>query len=367
MTTLLERPARTAAPTIVFGPNWFASVMGTGILATAAVSLPVRVPGLHTVATLAWVLAACLLVVLVVAALRHATTYADDPVMAQFWGAPPMALMTVGAGTLLIGRDWLGEPAAVAVDLVLWTVGTVLGLIVAVAVPYRMMTRHRVGPDAAFGGWLMPVVSPMVSAAGGALLVPHVPAPAELLLACYAMFGISLFAAVLVIGQLWGRLVLHRAGPARMVPTLWIVLGPLGQSVTAAHLLGRAAEGVLPEPYATGAQLAAVLYGVPTLGFALFWAALAAAITVRTARTGLPFSLTWWSFTFPVGTVATGTSGLALRTGSGMLAGLAVLLYAGLLAAWAVVAVRTLRGLRRGDLLKPAPPAIGSEQARVEE
>jgi C4-dicarboxylate transporter/malic acid transport protein len=364
MTTLLERPARTAT-TIVFGPNWFASVMGTGIVATAAVSLPVHVPGLRTLATFGWALASAMLVVLVIAAVRHATTYADDPVMSQFWGAPPMALMTVGAGTLLVGRDVLGEQVAVAVDLTLWTAGTLLGLAVAVAVPYRMATRHRVGPDAAFGGWLMPVVSPMVSAAGGALLVPHVSARAELLLACYAMFGISLFAAVVVIGQIWGRLVAHGPGPARMVPTLWIVLGPLGQSVTAAHLLGKAAEGVLPEPYANGAQLAAVLYGVPTLGFALFWAALAAAITVRTARAGLPFSLTWWSFTFPVGTVATGTSGLALRTGSVALAALAVLLYACLLTAWAVVAVRTLRGLRRGDLLKPPPPAIGSEQARV--
>nr|BFE71195.1 hypothetical protein GCM10020092_044960 [Actinoplanes digitatis] len=204
MTALLERPPRTA-PTIVFGPNWFASVMGTGILATAAAALPVHVPGLRILATLGWALAAALLAVLVVAAVRHARTYADDPVLSQFWGAPPMALMTVGAGTLLVGRDWLGEPVAVAVDLVLWTVGTVLGLAVAVAVPYRMMTRHRAGPDAAFGGWLMPVVSPMVSAAGGALLVPHVAARAELLLACYAMFGVSLFAAILVIGQIWGR------------------------------------------------------------------------------------------------------------------------------------------------------------------
>ena len=30
-----------------FGPNWFASVMGTGIVATAGVTLPVHVPGLH--------------------------------------------------------------------------------------------------------------------------------------------------------------------------------------------------------------------------------------------------------------------------------------------------------------------------------
>jgi hypothetical protein len=31
-----------------------------------------------------------------------------------------------------------------------------------------------------------------------------------------------------------------------MIPTLWIVLGPLGQSVTAANLLGTRAHLVLP-------------------------------------------------------------------------------------------------------------------------
>ena len=353
MTALLERPATV----VQLGPNWFASVMGTGIVATAAASLPVHLPGLRAVATLVWAVAAVLLIVLIVAAIRHLRPNLDDPVMTQFWGAPPMALLTVGSGTLLLGRDWIGTAAAVDIDLVLWTAGTVLGLVSAVAVPYLMMTRHTVGPDAAFGGWLMPVVPPMVSAASGALLVPYVGNPRELLLACYALFGITLFAAVLVIGQLWGRLVTHHTGAARMVPTLWIVLGPIGQSVTAAHLLGNAAQGVLPPAYAQATEAFALLYGVPALGFGLFWMALAAAITVRTARAGLPFSLTWWSFTFPVGTMVTGLSGIAARAGAGSVAVLAVLLYAVLVAAWAVVAARTVRGARRGSLLRVVPPA----------
>ncbi|WP_199752814.1 TDT family transporter [Actinoplanes sp. ATCC 53533] len=355
MTVLLDRPVRRAP--IVIGPNWFATVMGTGIVATAAATLPLHVPGLRTLATAGWALASILLVVLAAAAVRHRAGYRGDVVSEQFWGAPPMALMTVGAGTLLLGRDWIGEPAAVAVAVVLWTGGTLLGLAVAVVIPYRLLSRHRPGPETAFGGRLMPVVSPMVSAATGALLVPHVAAPVELLVACYALAGISLVAAVLVFGQLWRRLVRYGPGAARMVPTWWIVLGPIGQSVTAVHLLGRAADGVLSEPYASAAQLVAVLYGVPALGVALCWAGLAAAITVRTARAGLPFSLTWWSFTFPVGTVVTGASGLAARTGSALPAALAVALYAMLLAAWSVVAVRTLSGARRGDLLRPAPPA----------
>ena len=44
------------------GPNWFASVMGTGIVATAAATLPVNVPGLNVFARAVWVAAAVLLV-----------------------------------------------------------------------------------------------------------------------------------------------------------------------------------------------------------------------------------------------------------------------------------------------------------------
>jgi tellurite resistance protein TehA-like permease len=69
------------------------------------------------------------------------------------------------------------------------------------------------------------------------------------------------------------------------------------------------------------------------------------AITVRTARNHLPFSLTWWSFTFPVGTLVLGTSELALHTGSALLTAAAVALYVGLVAAWLTVAARTIHGL----------------------
>ncbi|MFG2300264.1 TDT family transporter [Actinacidiphila glaucinigra] len=349
------------------GPNWYASVMGTGIVATAAAGLPAHIPGLRTAATAVWALAAVWLVVLSAAWAVHwtrhrerARAHAGHPVMAHFWGAPAMALLTVGAGTLALGSDWIGPHTALAVAAVLWSAGTVLGLVTWVWIPYRAMTDHRVSDDSAFGGWLMPVVPPMVSAATGAALVPHLPAGQArltLLLACYAMFGMSLIASLVIIPQIWGRLVRHKTGPAAMVPTLWIVLGPLGQSVTAANLLGHAAPTALPRPYATGAEVFGYLYGVPTWGFAMMWLALAAALTLRTARNGLPFTLTWWSFTFPLGTCVTGTSALALRLHSAAFQGAALVLYAGLVAAWALVAVRTVRAGVRGTLFLPPVPA----------
>ena len=137
-------------------PNWFASVMGTGIVANAAVTLPVELPGLRQAAIGVWLLASAMLLFFLTATVLHwvrhpaaARAHHADPVMAHFYGAPPMALLTVGAGTLLIGRDVVGLRAAVAIDAVLWTVGTIAGLVSAVAVPYLAFTRHRNAPDAA--------------------------------------------------------------------------------------------------------------------------------------------------------------------------------------------------------------------------
>ncbi|MET0700291.1 MAG: C4-dicarboxylate ABC transporter, partial [Mycobacterium sp.] len=151
--------------------------MGTGIVATAAASLPVHIPGLRGFAEVVWVLAAVLLVVLIVAVSAHwlryptvARSHVHNPQMAHFYGAAPMALLTVGAGALLVGKDLIGQDAAVTLDWVLWTAGTVGGLFTAMTIPYLMFTEINTEPDAAFGGWLMPVVPPMVSAATGALL-----------------------------------------------------------------------------------------------------------------------------------------------------------------------------------------------------
>ncbi len=354
----------TAGPEVrltTFGPNWFATVMGTGIVANAAATLPVEVPGLLAVARGVWVLDCVLLLVVSLATARHWTRrpgaargYLADPTMSHFYGAPAMALLTVGAGALLLGRPLLGTAAAVGVDAVLWTIGTVLGLATAVAVPYRAFTAHRVETDGAFGGWLMPVVPPMVSAATGPLLIAHLPAGdlrLTMQLACLMMFGLTLVVALMIISMIWSRLMHHQVGAAAAVPTLWIVLGPVGQSITASHTLAATAPASLPAPYGAAVATLDVLYGVPMWGFAMLWLTLATALTVRAARAGLPFTLGWWSFTFPLGTVVTGTAGLAAATGAPFLAVAATLLYAALVAAWAVVARRTISGLVSGELL----------------
>ena len=354
------------------GPNWFASVMGTGIVATAGATLPVHVPGLRAFAQVVWVAATVWLVILIVAVVAHwvrnptvARSHAYNPQMGHFYGAAPMALLTVGAGATLVGRDLIGERAAIDLDWVLWTAGTVGGLFTAISIPYLMFTQYRVEPDAAFGGWLMPVVPPMVSAATGALLIPHM-APGTgretMLFGCYAMFGLSLVASIIIITMVWSRLAHFGTSGTARVPTLWIVLGPLGQSITASGLLGTNAALAVDPDLANGMAIFAILYGVPVWGFAVLWIALATSLTIRTARRGMPFALTWWSLTFPVGTFVTGTTQLAVHTGLPAFHVAAAIAYIGLLSTWCLVAVRTFRGGLRGNIF--APPSAAPIKAQ---
>ncbi|MFC1439216.1 C4-dicarboxylate ABC transporter [Streptacidiphilus sp. N1-10] len=343
--TLLTLPGR-------FGPNWYAAVMGTAIVANGAHALPgtVRSGALADAAAGVWLLSLLLLVALATVRLAarrlpRRIRALDDPATAVFLGCPPMAMLAVGAGALGAGAPLLGAGTAVALDAALWTGGTLYGLGVAARVMYLLLDRYRVERAAAAPTWLLPVVAPMVSAALGPALIPHLPAGQArdtLLAVCVALFGASLLAVLTLLPGIWSRLVHDGPLPIALVPTLFLVLGPLGQSVTAVTQFAAA------DPAMRGFAL---VYGTAVIGFALLWLTVAGAVTLRALRSGMPFAMTWWAYTFPVGTCVTGTAGLWHLTGLDLFAALSLALYALLLTAWTVVAFRTVRGLTAGVLL----------------
>ncbi|MDX3850463.1 TDT family transporter [Streptomyces sp. AK02-01A] len=369
-------PAGTRLPSLRhLGPNWYATVMGTAIVASAGAGLPFAVPGLRAVCVVVWALSAALLAVLLTARAGHWLYHRDqarahllDPAVAPFYGCLAMALLAVGGATLVVGRDVLGERTAVAVDAVLFGTGTLIGLVIAVLIPYLMVVRHRLEPADASPVWLLPIVSPMVSAAVGPLLVPHLPAGQgreALLLGCYAMFGLSLLATLTMLPLIFGRLVSYGPLPLALTPTLFLVLGPLGQSTTAVGQLAGVAPTAVGGSYARALAAFAVVYGVPVMGFALLWLALSAALVVRALRRGMRFTMTWWAFTFPVGTCVTGAEVLARHSGLVALEWLAAGLFALLLTGWSVAAWYTLRGLFSGALLAaPRVPRPATARTR---
>ncbi|SNT49689.1 TDT family transporter [Rhodococcoides kyotonense] len=342
----LDRPGRILEN---LTPNWFATIMGTGIVANAAATLPIQLPMLRVFATGVWVFASIALVVLTIAFAAHwilytenARSHAAHPVTGLFYGAIPMALLTVGTGTLLLGTDILGATPALCIAGMLWVVGTAVGLATALWFPCRR-TEAEACP-----AWLMPVVPPMVSATAGAIIAQHMPDSSirtTLVATSCVMFALSLVLGSTTLAIILNGLAKGRTPPLQAIPTVWITLGLVGQSVTAAHLLAVDTGSVW-------LQDASIVYGLVVGAFGVVMVTLATTLTIRAARRGLRFTMTWWSFTFPVGTCVTGATALGATFGAANI--VAVCLYAFLVSAWAVVAVNTARGTISGRIFLAA-------------
>ncbi|WP_072804881.1 TDT family transporter [Rhodococcoides yunnanense] len=338
-------------------PNWFASVMGTGIVANAAATLApqLRTPLLHTFAAVVWGVAVVALVALTIAFGAHralhtetARGYAAHPVMSLFYGAIPMALLTVGSGTLLVGTEIIGVTAALWIDGTLWAVGTILGLGTALqfgtALRFGTLLRSPKLSEKPIPAMLMPVVPPVVSATAGAILLEYMSAGifrTAFLIACYGLFALGVILGSVVMTRICRHLAGGGTPPLQAVPTVWITLGLVGQSITAANVL--AADARVAWLHDVG-----IAYGVCAGLFGVVMFTAAASLTIRAARSGLQFSLTWWSFTFPIGTCVTASAALGTAVGIGAAADalhvVAVGLFLLLLTAWSIVAAKTVRG-----------------------
>ncbi|MDL9936202.1 TDT family transporter [Gordonia sp. ABSL1-1] len=350
-------------------PNWFAAVMGTGVVAIACHGLMLRTTSvLAAVAEVFWLLTCVLFAVVVAATLAHwvrhpalARAHHRHAVTAHFYGAVPMAVLTVGTATMVAGMPVIGERWALRVGVVCWIAGSVLGLLSAI-------TARRRPRAQAFGGWLMPVVPPMVAASAAAVLVGELGCDVVrriVLGVGYAMFAVAVVAVAPVLAALWVRLRTNGFGESTMVPTWWIVLGPLGQSVTAVVLLGRSAGLVLDNRLAAVCHGFGVGFGLAVWVAAALWIVIVVRLTTRTARAGLAFTLSWWSFTFPLGTFVTGSVALADATGWQAFTGVAVVAFGVLVLAWATVAARSLHGVVGGGLCVPPTPVITYRPADV--
>ena len=68
------------------------------------------------------------------------------------------------------------------------------------------------------------------------------------------MFGLSLLATLLMLPLIFARLVRHGPLPLALTPTLFLVLGPLGQSTTAVGPAGRRGPGAIGGARTPGAR-----------------------------------------------------------------------------------------------------------------
>ena len=358
-----EAPAATAAARMRdLHPGWFASVMGTAIVAVATYDNPGGLVGLRSaahavgtaVAVLAYAMGAALLVAYVIRWVRHTDACRADlrhPVLGAMHATLPAGLLVLSVMTSAVGPGLMST--AVVVDLAgaLLAAGAAIGLALGVAFAFTLFTGD-VAAASVNGGWFIPPVVTIIIPVALAALVPHVgAADARLLLALgFATFGMGFVLFLLTMGLLFARLVLHPLPPAALAPTVWIALGPVGVGALAALALARATGSTTPAT-AGAVGTVSLLFASALWGFGLWWLGIAVSLLVRYVRAGgLTFHLGWWAFTFPLGafTVATLTIARAWQTPA--LEAVAAVLYLGLLGFWVVVGIRTVRGMITGHI-----------------
>lgn len=355
----LDRPLEAVRR---FTPNWFAATMGTGILAIALSQLPGAAPPVRAVAEGLWIVNIglfCLFSALYGARWilfpREAGRIFSHPLMSMYFGCIPMGLATIVNGLLIFGQAHWGQGAVQAAEA-LWRADAVLSVACGLAIPYAMFTRQAHALEQMTAVWLLPVVAAEVAAVSGGMIAPLLAAPGErlaVLAASYALWGFSVPAALSILATLLLRMALHKLPPAAMAASSWLALGPIGTGALGLLTLGAAAPRVLTGPlsaYGEAARAGGLVAALLLWGYGLWWMGLAAVITLRHLREGLPFNLGWWGYTFPLGVFAVTTLKLAGVLPAPGLAEAGRLLVMALAGVWLVVAARTAAGAWRGDL-----------------
>jgi len=340
-----------------FTPNWFAVTMGTGILALALNQLPLAIPYLHQLAAALWLLNIGLFLLF---SLLYATRWVlffhearrifGHSVMSMFFGTIPMGLATIINGFLAFGIPRWGG-AAVTIAEALWWVDMVMALVCGVVIPFLMFTRQDHSLEKMTAIWLLPVVAAEVTAASAGQLVPHLADPAaalHILVMGYALWAFSVPIAMSMLVILLQRLVTHKLPHRDMAASGWLALGPLGTGALALLLLGADAPRVFQAAGMAGvgavAQGLGIIGGVAMWGYGAWWMLIAILTTARYLRTGMPFNLGWWGFTFPIGVYAVATLALGRQTNIAFFSSLGTALVVVLTVLWVVIATRTLRG-----------------------
>ncbi len=305
-----------------FPPGLFGAVMGTAGLALALqrgrtmFGLP-RWPG-DVVIALAALMFVVVLLLYAVKAARYPAAVRQDlahPVRLNFVPAISISMLLLAMGV---------EALAPAAARLLWIAGAVLHVVLTLVVLSGWIDRERVELAHVNPAWFLPAVGNILVPVTGARYVP-----AEI---AWLFLGVGLLFWVVLLALVLQRLILLPPLPPRMQPMLAILVAPPAVGFLAYLALTNRADG-----------FAFMLYGC-----ALLFATLVLVRLPRLAR--LPFSLSWWGYSFPLAALTIATMAMHERTQNRAFLYLAMPLLAGLAVLIGALLVRTLIAVRRGEI-----------------
>ncbi|KAG9027727.1 hypothetical protein FRB95_007424 [Tulasnella sp. JGI-2019a] len=229
---------------------------------------------------------------------------------------------------------------------------------------YVMVTRHKFDTTTTFSGWVLPIIPTIVVATTGCIVagaLAEVNAHYALLTTLVSVCSVtlSLTIATLFLVLYTQRLILHGFPVKGTEISVFIPLGPLGQSGYCLLLAGNILVDLLPSATSQDDYLAspgvAESLGVFMFSFSVItwifgiWFLVPAVIRLIASR-NIPFGLSSWSLIFPTGVYTVLTLGLAHKLNSSFLKVLGAIYSLCVFAMFTTLAIRTVHALPSGSM-----------------
>lgn len=346
----------------IFAPGWFASVMGTAVAVIAIFVFKDFIPFASTLQFFFLGLAMLLFGIIFVPWLMRWFLYPDrvradlnHPVFGSFYPTMPISLIIIGLA-LEKAPHFLPEEILLPLLQFLWITGTAGITYFAFTILNINFMKPGVDLKIANMGWLIPPVSALiVPVLGGSLATAYAGETlgAINLIASLIFLGIGSLLFIFVMGAVFTRYISHDLLPAHLAPTIWIGIAPtailaiISIKIVQPLMLFFSASDSAKEVFGIMSKVA----GVSLWGFALLWLILAIMVTLKHhKKVTIPFAMSWWAFTFPLGAFIVSTGVVHKAIGGDFFVWIGMTALAGFLVIWTTVFVKTLKGVLDGTI-----------------
>ena len=327
-------------------PAWFASVMGTGILAMTSSFYSQYLPVLKSIATsLSYFNIALFFMLLFPWTVRwilfkkEALFDLEHPVNSNFYITMPISMVILAANFTLIGLD-------ISISEIFWLLGSILVVIFSILTPFIMFKGEHVKLEHISPAWFIPPVALIIIPTIGSSYITHFSGLVWefSIFLNYFGWGAGFFVYIALLAVCFYRFILHHPLPNVLAPTIWIGLGPIGAGTLALlNLIKNSSFVNVKEPF--------FVFGLIFWGFGIWWFLMAVVMTIHyIKRLKLPYAASWWAFIFPLGAYVAASHSVANIFGIELINYIGFTLYWLLFFLWFVTSIKTLSHiLNSGD------------------
>jgi C4-dicarboxylate transporter/malic acid transport protein len=365
----VTEPRPSLADTVrYFNPAWFASVMGTAVVPLAISFIDAL--WVQWVAAVFVLLSVLLFLVILVPWTIRLFAYPDavrhdleHPVAASFFPTMPIAIVVIALDFLKYPELFFSRSTSEQIAFWLWLVGSIGIFVSGFVVLPRIYRSSSIELAHANFGWFIPPVANLLIPVGGLELAGVFPNRFEVtFLLSMIGLGVGLVLFVFVGALVYQRYVLHSLPPGKFAATSFIAIAPTAIVAVSLFKLMQLFAAGTPFDLAADAVRAFSVIGILTAWGFSAWAFVMAVVVVATQarQLDLPYALSWWAYTFPLGALAVATGISWKVTGFVSVQWFYVVVLLALAGAWIVVAVRTAIAIWTGQVLRsPHESAVG--------